>query len=83
MCHNAAVTPMNVSTMVRDSNKGQKTVDGLSGRSRWVFDQKYIRATQEVIAMEGKPSARRLLELEERFAKLEPSIPDGSQEEKK
>lgn len=33
--------------------------------------------------MEGKPSARRLLELEERFAKLEPSIPDGSQEEKK
>jgi hypothetical protein len=31
--------------------------------------------------MEGKPSARRLLELEEPFAKLEPSIPDGSQKE--
>jgi peroxiredoxin len=31
--------------------------------------------------MEGKPYTRRLLELEERFAKLEPSIPDGSQKE--
>jgi hypothetical protein len=31
--------------------------------------------------MQGKPYTRRLLELEERFAKLEPSIPDGSQKE--